>query len=222
MGAAMPRLRLVVLVSGRGSNLENLLRAAREGRMDAEVALVLSNRADARAVQVARDAGVAAQVLESAGRSREEHEALLRQAIDAARPDYVLLAGYMRILTGGFIRAYEGRLVNIHPSLLPAFPGVEAQMQAHAAGVRIAGCTTHFVTEKVDAGPILMQAAVALPPGCTPEEARLRILDAEHRVYPATVQLLASGRARWETGKVVFRDLPDAPRDVLLSPGGFA
>ncbi len=218
MGAAMPRLKLAVLVSGKGTNLESLLRASREGRMDADVALVLSNRAEAPAVQVARQAGVRTVVVESAGRSREEHERLVREALDAAAPDLVLLAGYMRILTPAFIRGHQGRLVNIHPSLLPAFPGLEAQQQAHAAGVRVAGCTTHFVTETVDAGPILMQAAVAIPPGATPEEARLRILEAEHRVYPATVQLLAEGRARWDGGKVVFRDLPPTTKEVLLSP----
>jgi len=218
----MPRLRLAVLVSGRGSNLESLLAASREGRMDAEVALVLSNKADARALDVARAARVPTRVVESAGLAREAHEALLRAALDDARPDLVLLAGYMRILTPGFIRAFQGRLLNIHPSLLPAFRGLDAQAQAHAAGVRIAGCTTHFVTETVDAGPILMQAAVAIPPGATPEDVRLRILDAEHRLYPASVQLLASGRARWRAGKVEIDPEVAASRDVLLSPGGAA
>lgn len=214
----MRRLRLVVLASGRGSNLESLLAASRDGRMAADVVLVASNKADAPALDVARRAGVDAKAVESKGRSREEHEALLRPPIDAARPDLVLLAGYMRILSPAFIRAYEGRLINIHPSLLPAFPGKDAQGQAHAAGVRIAGCTTHFVTEDVDAGPILMQAAVALPPGIDGEETRQRILAAEHRLYPATVHLLATGRARWEAGKVVLRDV-ETPGDVLFSPG---
>lgn len=218
MGAAMPRLRLAVLVSGRGTNLENLLRASREGRMDADVALVISNRAEAPAVAIARAAGVPVAVLPSAGLTREEHERQLGEALDRAAPDLVLLAGYMRILTPAFIRRHPGRLLNIHPSLLPVFPGLEAQQQAHAAGVRIAGCTTHFVTETVDGGPILMQAAVAIPPGASAEDVRLRIRDAEHAVYPASVQLLASGRARWEQGKVVFRDLGPASREVLLSP----
>lgn len=216
-GRAMPRLRLAVLVSGRGTNLENLLRASRDGRMDADVVLVACNRPEAPAVGLARQAGVRVALVPSAGLARDEHERQMREALDAAAPDYVLLAGYMRILTPTFIRHYQGRLVNIHPSLLPAFPGLEAQQKAHAAGVRIAGCTTHFVTETVDAGPILGQAAVVLPPGATPEDVRLRILEAEHQLYPATVQMLAQGRARWEAGRVVFREAPPGSKEVLRS-----
>lgn len=213
----MARLRLAVLVSGRGSNLESLLRASREGRMDAEVVLVVSNKADAPALHVASEAGVRSLVVPSAGLSREAHDAKVREALDAARPDLVCLAGYMRILGPAFIRAFEGRLLNIHPSLLPAFPGVDAQKQAHAAGVRIAGCTVHFVTEQVDAGPILAQAAVALPPGCSVDEARSRILDAEHELYPRAVQLLASGKARWDAGEVRYHhDIKS--EGVLFSP----
>lgn len=188
--------------------------------MDAEVVRVVSNRPEAHALRVASSAGVPSAVVPSAGRSREEHEADLRGAIDEARPDLVCLAGYMRILTPAFIRAYEGRLLNIHPSLLPAFPGMDAQAQAHARDVRIAGCTVHFVTEDVDAGPILAQAAVALPPGLGVDDARGRILDAEHTLYPRAVQLLASGRARYHAGRVVHgatRGAPE-PTGVLFSP----
>lgn len=213
----MRRLRLVVLVSGRGSNMENLVRASREGRMAADVVRVVSNRPDAPALPLAKSLGVEALAADSRGRAREEHEALLRPLIDEARPDLVVLAGYMRILTPGFIRAYEGRLVNVHPSLLPAFPGLDAQLQAHQAGVRIAGCTTHFVTSEVDAGPILMQAAVAVPPGATPDEVRRLILAAEHRIYPETIHLLATGHARWDNGRVAFGPLARAPRGVLAS-----
>lgn len=201
----MARLRLVILVSGRGSNLDALLAASRAGRMDADVVRVLSNKADAAALDVARVAGVEALVLPSAGLSRDEHERLLAEAIDAARPDLVCLAGYMRILGGAFIRRYQGRLLNIHPSLLPAFPGLDAQGQAARANVRIAGCTTHFVTEDVDAGPIVMQAATAIPPGADPETVRSRILALEHELYPATIQLIASGEARWHDGRVVAK-----------------
>jgi len=175
--------------------------------MDAEVVLVASNKTDARALEVARKAGVPTFVSPSKGRAQAEHERELRPAIDAARPDLVLLAGYMRILTPDFIRAYEGRLLNIHPALLPSFPGLDAQAQAHAAGVRIAGCTTHFVTEDVDAGPIVMQAAVAIPPGASVEEVRARILKAEHELYPRTVQLLATKKASYQNGRVVFDSL---------------
>lgn len=214
----MRRLRLVVLVSGRGSNMENLVRASREGRMAADVVRVLSNRPDAPALERAKALGVEALAVDSRGRSREEHEALLRPLVEEVRPDLVALAGYMRILTPAFIRAYEGRLVNVHPSLLPAFPGLDAQLQAHQAAVRIAGCTTHFVTPEVDAGPILMQAAVAIPPGASPEEVRRRILAAEHRIYPETIHLLATGRARWDAGRVAFSGAR-APEGVLVSPG---
>lgn len=215
----MPRLRLAVLVSGRGTNLQSLLAASREGRMDADVVLVVSNRAGVGALDIAARAGVAHAAIESKGREREEHEREMIRAIDAAKPDLVLLAGYMRILTPHFIRHYAGRLLNIHPSLLPAFPGLDAPGQAHARDVRIAGCTTHFVTEEVDAGPIVLQAAVAVPPGCAPDELQARVLEAEHRIYPMTVHLLATGRARLEGGRVVFRDLPRADSAILIGPG---
>lgn len=215
----MPRLRLVVLVSGRGTNLESLLRASREGRLDADVALVLSNKPDAPALEVAAKAGVPHEVVPSQGLERAAHEAQLRARVDAARPDLVCLAGYMRVLTPAFIRAYEGRLVNVHPSLLPAFRGVDAQAQAHAAGARIAGCTVHFVTEEVDAGPILAQAAVAVPPGASVEAVRARILVAEHELYPHALQLLARGEARWENGRVVHEPrTARADGGVLFSP----
>lgn len=204
LAASVPRLRVAVLVSGRGSNLESLLRASREGRLDADVVLVVSNKADAAALDVARRANVPTSVLPSAGLTREAHEAALAARLDEARVDLVCLAGYMRILTPAFLRAFEGRLVNIHPSLLPAFPGMDAQRQAHEAGVRVAGCTVHFVTETVDGGPILAQAAVEVPPKASLDELRDAILAAEHELYPRAVQLLATGRARWIAGRVVF------------------
>lgn len=214
----MNRLRVAVLVSGRGSNLESLLRASREGRMRADVVLALSNKPDAAALEVAARFGVPRLVVPSAGLGREEHERRVGDALAEARPDLVLLAGYMRILTPGFIRRFEGRLLNVHPSLLPAFPGVDAQGQAHAAGVRIAGCTVHFVTEQVDAGPVLAQAAVALPPGCTADEARARILEAEHKLYPRAVDLLATGQAWWDAGAVRYHPDIKSPGGVLHSP----
>lgn len=186
--------------------------------MDADVVLVASNKPDAPALETSRAAGVATFVSASKGRTQAEHEHDLRPAIDAARPDLVLLSGYMRILTPDFIRAYEGRLLNIHPSLLPAFPGLDAPGQAHAAGVRIAGCTTHFVTEEVDAGPIVMQAAVAIPPGASAEDVRARILEAEHELYPRTVQLLATKRASYRSGRVVFEASEAPERAHLISP----
>ncbi len=210
----MPRLRLVVLISGRGSNLEALLNACRDGRCDADIVRVVANRADASGLALAKAAAVDAVVVPSSGLARDAHEAALARAIDEARPDLVALAGYMRILGPDFVRRYQGRLINIHPSLLPAFPGLDAPGQAARAGVRVAGCTTHFVTEATDAGPILMQGVVALSPGVSPEELATRILRVEHRVYPATVQLLASGRARWHQDSVAFA--PDVRADELV------
>lgn len=198
----MARLRLVVLVSGRGSNLDSLLAASQAGTMQAEVVLVVSNKADAPALDVAKRAGISTRVVSSADVERAEHEALMMRAIDEARPDLVLLAGYMRILGAPFIQRYRGRLLNIHPSLLPAFPGLDAQGQAHRARVRIAGCTTHFVSEDVDAGPILAQAALAVDPAWSVDELRSRILALEHELYPMSVEMLASGRARYENGRV--------------------
>lgn len=200
------RPRLVVLVSGRGSNLESFLAASAAGTMRADVVRVVSNKPDAPALAVAKRHGVEARVLPSAGLSRDEHDARVAAAIDEARADVVVLAGYMRILGAPFIQRYRGRLLNIHPSLLPAFPGLDAQTQAHARGVRIAGCTTHFVTEEVDAGPILGQAALVVDPAWSADELRARILALEHRLYPASVQLVASGRARLEGDTVRFSD----------------
>lgn len=216
----MPRLRLAVLASGRGTNLACLLAASASGAMDAEVALVVCNRPGAGALDVAARHGVPSRLIPSKDAPRDEHDARMMTAIDEAGVDLVVLAGYMRVLGSAFIRRYQGRLVNIHPALLPAFPGLDAQGQAHARGVRIAGCTTHFVTDDVDAGPIIAQAAVAIPPGASAEELRALVLEAEHALYPATIHLLATGRARLDGSRVVHASR--APREgaarVLMSP----
>lgn len=187
--------------------------------MSADVVHVVVNRADAGARLIAARANVPCTLVESKGVEREAHEARIVPVIDAARPDLVVLAGYMRVLTAAFIRRYRGRLVNIHPSLLPAFPGLDAQAQAALRGVRITGCTTHFVTEEVDAGPILMQAAVPVPPDASPDEVAHLVRVAEHRIYPETIQLIASGRARYEDGRVVL-DLAarEESPPLLVSP----
>lgn len=215
----MPRLRLAVLISGRGSNMQSLVQASRAGTMDADVSLVVSNRAEAPGLAWAREQGIATSLSPSKGRDRETHEREMRDAIDGARADIVALAGYMRVLSHDFVRGYEGRLVNIHPSLLPSFPGLDAQGQAHAHGVRIAGCTTHFVSAEVDAGPIIMQAAVPAPPALDAHALAERILEAEHALYPRTVHALATGAARYEHGRVVWRDARDASAaPALVSP----
>lgn len=215
----MPRLRLAVLISGRGSNMQSLVHASRAGTMDAEVALVVSNRAEAKGLAWAREQGIATALSPSKGRAREEHEREMTAAIDGARADLVALAGYMRVLSNDFVRRYEGRLVNIHPSLLPSFPGLDAQEQAHAHGVRIAGCTTHFVNAEVDAGPIIMQAAVAAPPTLDAQALAARILDAEHALYPRTIHALATGAARYEAGRVVWRGVHESGAAApIISP----
>ncbi len=213
----MPRLRLVVLVSGRGTNLGNLLAASKDGRMDADVVHVISNRPDVGALDIAKRHEVPTTVVPSRGLDRETHEAALVRAIDAARPDLVVLAGYMRILTSEFIQRHEGCLINIHPSLLPAFPGLDAQGQAARAGVRIAGCTTHFVTEDVDAGPVIMQAAVGIPPGASVDDVIARILEAEHRIYPTSIDLIAKGKVRYHSGRVELTDAA-TPTSIFTSP----
>lgn len=215
----MARSRLVVLVSGRGSNLESLIAASREGRLDADIALVVSNRAEAPALHITTQHGIPARVVPSAGLAREEHDRLVADAIDSARADLVALAGYMRILGGAFIQRYRGRLLNIHPSLLPAFPGLDAQAQAHKAGARVSGCTVHFVTEAIDAGPIVGQAALAVDPAWSVDELRARILQLEHRLYPHCVQLVSTGRARLDGERVVYKDVR-ASADALFTPEG--
>lgn len=212
----VPRLRLVVLVSGRGSNLEALLAGSAAGTMDADVVRVVSNKGDAPALALATEHGIGSRVVPSAGVEREEHERLLADAIDDAKPDLVVLAGYMRVLGPAFLGRYRGRLVNIHPSLLPAFPGLDAQGQAHARGVRVAGCTVHFVTEDVDAGPILAQAALAVDPAWSVDELRARILELEHRLYPRAIDMLARGEARLDGDRVV---LAPGTRAAILEAG---
>ncbi len=186
-----------VLISGRGSNLGALLAAARAPDYPARIALVLSNRADAPGLALAADAGVPARVIahREFGADRAAHEAALDGALRAAGVEIVCLAGYMRRLTPFLVGAWAGRMLNIHPSLLPAFPGLETHARALAAGVRLHGCTVHLVTEGVDEGPILAQAAVPVLPGDTEATLAARVLAQEHRIYPAALAALASGVA---------------------------
>lgn len=211
----MARARLAVLVSGRGSNLESLLAACAEGRLDAEIVHVISDKPDAPALALAKKHGASVAAIPVGGVTRDEHDARVSDAIAQARADLVILAGYMRILGAPFIARHRGRLLNIHPSLLPAFPGLDAQGQAHRARVSIAGCSVHFVTEKVDAGPIVAQAALAVDPAWSAEELRARILQLEHALYPAAIQLVLSGKARLE-GDIVIGGWP-APSGSIFS-----
>jgi len=191
--------RYVILISGRGSNMGSLLDASLPGTC----AAVISNRADAAGLAAAAGRGIATAVIDHRGyASREEFDAALAAEIEKHEPDLVLLAGFMRILTDGFVRRFEGRLLNIHPSLLPAFPGIKTHAQALAAGVRLHGCSVHFVTPALDGGPIIAQAAVPVQAG--DDEASLggRVLAEEHRLYPRVARWFLDGRLRLVAGRV--------------------
>jgi phosphoribosylglycinamide formyltransferase 1 len=211
----MARLRVGVLLSGRGSNLQALIDAATDRNYPAEIVLVLSNNAEAAGLARAERAGIPrAALLHS---TRAEFAAAADAALRRERVDLIALAGFMRLLDAGFVAAWRDRLVNIHPSLLPAFPGLHAQRQALDAGVRFAGCTVHFVREAVDTGPIIGQAVVAVRPDDDEERLAARILAAEHRLYPLAVRLFAEGRLRIEGERVLIAGA-SAPDAVLVNP----
>jgi len=198
--------RVGVLISGRGSNLQALLDAAKAGRMGGEVVAVVSNVAEAGGLERARRAGVAAFVQDHRGRSREDHDAAVQRILEEQGVELVCLAGYMRLLSAGFVRRYPERILNVHPSLLPAFPGLEAQRQAWEHGVKVSGATVHFVEEALDAGPIVLQEAVPVRPDDTPASLALRILQAEHRIYPRAVRVVLEGRYRREGRRIVWEE----------------
>lgn len=190
----MPRV-LGVLISGRGSNLQAIIDATASGRLDARIAVVISNRADAAGLQRAEAAGIETCVLPHKGfPDRAAYDAALVAALAARGVEIVCLAGFMRLVGPSFIDAFPAGVLNIHPSLLPAFPGVDAQRQAWEHGVKITGATVHLVTPELDAGPIVAQAAVEVRDGDTPESLAARILEAEHRLYPEAIGLLLAGR----------------------------
>ena len=214
----MARLKLGVLISGRGSNMAALIRATAEPGFPAEIVLVIANRADAGGLETASKAGIATAVIDhKAFSGREPFEAAMDTALDAAGVELVCLAGFMRLLTAGFVERRLGRMINIHPSLLPAFKGLHVQRQALAAGVRIAGCTVHFVTPDMDSGPILVQAAVPVLPDDDEDTLAARILKAEHRCYPQAVRLIAEGRVRLE-GDLARIGASSDETEMLVSP----
>lgn len=187
-----------VLVSGRGSNLQALLEAARSQALGGEVALVISNVETAPALLRARGAGVPALFLDHRGKTREGFDLEVASRLREHGVDLVCLAGFMRRLSPAFLRAFPGRVVNVHPSLLPAFPGLEAQRQAFDHGVKVSGATVHLVDEGLDTGPIVLQEAVPVRADDDPESLAARILEAEHRIYPRAVRILLEGRYRLE------------------------
>jgi len=210
--------QIVILISGRGSNMEALIAARDAGRLPVAIAAVISNRPDAAGLATAARAGIATRHLDhKAFASREDFDAALADCIDGYAPDLVVLAGFMRILSEGFVRHYEGRLMNIHPSLLPSFPGLHTHQRALDEGVRIHGCTVHFVTPALDHGPVVIQAAVPVLDGDSEETLAARILVQEHRIYPQAVRWFAEDRLRLEDGRVrIAAELSD--QAALISP----
>lgn len=200
----MPALRKIgILLSGRGSNFEAIADSIKAGRLHAEIAIVISNRADAPGLESAKGRGLNAQLIPSKGRAREEHDADVVSALKEAQVDLVCLAGYMRLLSPDFIRAFPNRIVNIHPSLLPAFPGMDAQKQALEYGVKVTGCTVHFVDEHLDHGPIILQKTVPVLDGDDVPTLSARILEQEHAAYTEAIKLVLSGEVEVRERKVV-------------------
>ena len=210
--------RVVILISGRGSNMSALIEAAGDPAFPAEIVVVIANRADAKGLAAAQSLGIPAVAI-----TRADHPD--KKALDAAidtelkrlKADIVCLAGYMRILTPGFVRKWAGRMINIHPSLLPLFKGLDTHNRAIDAGMRIHGCSVHFVTEEMDDGPIIAQAAVPVLPDDDAEKLAARVLTAEHALYPLALRLVAQGKATMEKGRTRLHGV--SASGALLSPG---
>jgi phosphoribosylglycinamide formyltransferase-1 len=192
--------RVAILISGRGSNMAALINAAKAADFPAEIVAVISNRAEAPGLETARANGIPASVIESKpfGKDRAGFEARLQQALEEKNVELICLGGFMRLFTAEFVKRWYGKMLNIHPSLLPSFPGLDPHGQALRAGVKISGATVHFVIPETDAGPIVMQGAVTVADDDTAETLSERILGIEHRIYPAALRLLADGKVRLE------------------------
>lgn len=210
----MPRMKnIVILISGRGSNMEAVVHAARNEQWPARIVAVISNKADAEGLEFAAANGIATAVVPGkAFASREAFDAALQAEIDKFAPDLVVLSGFMRILTPGFVDHYAGRLLNIHPSLLPLFPGLHTHRQALDAGETVHGATVHFVTAQLDHGPVVAQATVEVLPGDTEETLSARVLVQEHRLYPHAIGLFVQDRLRIDNGTVRIA----APADTII------
>lgn len=194
--------KIVILISGRGSNMECLIQACREQGWDAQIAAVIANRPDAAGLEIAQSHQIPVQVVTSKGfETREAFEAELSKVIDCYAPDLVVLAGFMRILTAPFVEHYLGRMVNIHPSLLPSFPGLATHQKALTEGVKVHGATVHYVTPELDHGPIIMQGVVPVLPQDNEQSLAERVLAMEHRIYPAALQAILQGQVWFETNK---------------------
>jgi phosphoribosylglycinamide formyltransferase 1 len=211
--------RVAILISGRGSNMSALIEAAKADDFPAEIVVVISNKADAGGLAKARDGGIPAIAIESTpfGKDRAAFEAKLQAALDENRVDLICLGGFMRLFTAEFVQRWHGRMLNIHPSLLPSFPGLDPHGQALRAGVKISGATVHFVIPETDAGPIVMQGAIGVRDDDTPETLAARVLQIEHRIYPDALRLVASGGVRLE-GDVCKTTANASCDDSLISP----
>ncbi|HUI77621.1 MAG TPA: phosphoribosylglycinamide formyltransferase [Bryobacteraceae bacterium] len=196
--------RLAILLSGRGSNFEAIADSIGRGEIAASIAVVISNRAEARGAALAEERGIHCVVIPSKGVDREAYDRSLIQELQKHQVDLVCLAGYMRVLSATFVRAFPNRILNIHPSLLPAFPGLDPQHQALAYGVKVSGCTVHFVDEYLDAGPIILQSAVPVEGEDTEESLAQRILQQEHRIYSEAIRIVLEGNYHIEGRRVIL------------------
>lgn len=215
-GFDMGKLKVAILISGRGSNMGSLARAAMDPAFPAEIVLVVSNRPNAAGLELAQEHGLAIRVVDSKVFDRRvDHDAAVSEALEESGAELVCLAGYMRILGDEFINRWRGRLVNIHPSLLPSFIGLDTHARALERGVRIHGCTVHFVNNELDAGPIVAQAAVRVEPGDNEGTLAQRVLAAEHKLYPHALRLIAEQKIRWSAENVVHHSETTAT-DIAL------
>lgn len=203
----MTRRRIAILISGRGSNMVSLIEAAGASDFPGEIALVLSNRPDAGGLERAKAAGIEALAIDhKAYSTRESFEQALDEALREREIDFICLAGFMRVLTSWFVERWEGRMINIHPSLLPLFRGTHTHQRALEEGVLVHGCTVHFVVPELDAGPIVAQVAVPVVPGDTEDSLAARVLAQEHVLYPQALRMICDGRAKLDDGRVLFAE----------------
>jgi phosphoribosylglycinamide formyltransferase-1 len=211
--------RVAILISGRGSNMAALIEAAKSADFPAEIVVVISNRADAQGLERAAASGIPTAVIESKpfGKDRAGFEVALQRALDEYTVELICLGGFMRLFTGEFVKAWYGKMLNIHPSLLPSFPGLDPHGQALRAGVKISGATVHFVIPETDAGPILMQGAVGVSDHDTAETLSERILEVEHRIYPDALRLLATGAVKLD-GEICRTPDSAGSGNFLISP----
>ncbi len=220
LGDPMARLRVAVLISGRGSNMAALIEAAKDKSFPAEIVLVLSNRPDAAGLNAARAAGIATAVVDhkAYGKDRTAFDNAMQTVLDEHRIELVCLAGFMRLLTAPFVERWQGRMINIHPALLPAFKGLDTHKRAIEAGAKVHGATVHFVVPEMDAGPIIMQGAVAVHSNDTESSLAARVLtQVEHRIYPLALKLIAEGRVQIVNGRCLIDNRP-VPDTESLAP----